>query len=383
MTTALTHHIALLCEYPGGLEDEVIRGVIDYAHHHTAWKFAGHGHRPFLSFEQIDLNAVDGVIGFFIERAWADAVAAAGVRAVDTSEHHANLPSCARVTSDDFAAGRLGAEHLLGLGLNRFAFVTTGRYAFCMRRLEGFAQVMDDAGRGHEVWWIPPEHWEHRDEWLAECMQDMPTPIGIMAHADYIAATVVNAATAQGLRVPDDVAVVGVEHDLWASTVSDVPLSSVELDAHRVGHEAAKTMAGLMGGEAMQPPRYVPPRGVVQAASSDITHTQDPLVTRALQYMREHLGEGILVEDVVDAMEVSRPTLLKRVKRATGLTPHEALCRARVEECKRLLTHTDASIEQIAHRCGFRCPPRLNETFKRLTGTTPGTYRQRTARASR
>lgn len=372
-----------MCKYPGGLEDGVIRGVVDYAKHNTNWQFVADGHMPFKPFEQIPLNEVDGVIGFFIERAWADAVAAAGVCAVDTSEHHANLPSCARVTSDDFAAGHLGAEHLLGLGLNRFAFVSTGRYAFCIRRLEGFAQVMDDAGRGHEVWWIPPEHWEDRDAWLAECMQNMRTPIGIMGVTDYVATAVVNAATARGLRVPDDVAVVGVERDLWASTVSEVALSSVELDAYRVGQEAAKTLAGLLDGAAVMPTRYVPPRGVVQAASSDITHTDDPLVTCALQYMREHLGDGILVEDVVDAMEVSRPTLLKRMKRAIGITPQQALGRARVEACKKMLINTENTIEQIAHRCGFRCPPRMNELFKRETGITPGQYRQRTAPASR
>jgi LacI family transcriptional regulator len=368
--------VGLMCKYPGGLEDGVIRGVVDYAQHHTEWEFVADGHMPFKPFEQIDLEEVDGVIGFFIEREWADAVVDAGVCAVDTSEHFADLP-VPRVTTDDVEVGRMGAAHLLETGATHFAFVTTQQYRFCMNRLAGFEQVMQGANRRFEVLTIPPDRWPTRADWIADRLADVTPPIGIMGHSDYIVTDVVNGAIRHGLQVPEDVAVIGVEKDPWASTVAEVSLSSIELDTHRIGYEAAKLLEGLMDGQLPPPPRYIPPVGVVPAASTDITFNQDPVISRALQFIRDRFAEPINVEDVLDEVGVSRPTLLKRMKRATGMSTSEAIAHARIEEGKRLLMHTDLTIEQIAFRCGFRRQPRFNEVFKRVTDMTPGQYRRR------
>lgn len=368
--------IGLMCKYPGGLEDGVIRGAVDYSQDHTNWQFVADGHMPFKPFEQIDLGEVDGVIGFFIERAWADAVVEAGVCAVDTSAHHADLP-VPRVTTDDLEVGRLGAAQLLALGATDFAFVTTQHYQFCLDRLAGFEQVMQGAGTRFELWAIPEDRWQTRAKWIADRLENVATPIGIMGHSDYIVTDVVNGAVRHGLRIPDDVAVIGVEKDPWASTVAEISLSSIELDTHRIGYEAAKLLDGLMEGQVPPPPQYIPPVGVVPAASTDITFNEDPVISRALRFIRDHFAEPIQVEDVLEEVGVSRPTLLKRMKRATGLTTSEAICNARVEEGKRLLTHSDLTIEQIALRCGFRRQPRFNEVFKRVVGMTPGQFRLR------
>jgi LacI family transcriptional regulator len=368
--------VGLMCKYPGGLEDGVIRGVVDYARHHTNWQFVADGHRPFKPFEQIDLGEVDGVIGFFIERAWADAVVEAGVCAVDTSEHFADLP-VPRVTTDDMEVGRMGAAHLLETGAAHFAFVTTQQYRFCQNRLAGFEEVMRGANRRFELWSIPEDRRETRADWIADRLENVATPIGIMGHSDYIVTDVVNGAIRHGLRIPEDVAVIGVEKDPWASTVAEVSLTSIELDTHRTGHEAAKLLEGLMDGQVPPPPRYIPPIGVVPAASTDITFNQDPVISRAMQFIRDHFAEPINVEDVLGEVGVSRPTLLKRMKRATGMATSEAIAHARIEEGKRLLMHSDLTIEQIAFRCGFRRQPRFNEVFKRVTDMTPGQYRHR------
>lgn len=368
--------VGLMCKYPGGLEDGVIRGVVDYAQHHTDWQFVADGHMPFKPFEQIDLDEVDGVIGFFIEREWADAVVDAGVCAVDTSEHFADLP-VPRVTTDDVEVGRMGAAHLLETGATHFAFVTTQQYQFCMNRLAGFEQVMQGANRRFEVWSIPADRRLTRADWIADRLESVTPPIGIMGHSDYIVTDVVNGAIRHGLQVPEDVAVIGVEKDPWASTVAELSLSSIELDIHRIGYEAAKLLEGLMEGQLPPPPRYIPPVGVVPAASTDITFNQDPVISQALQFIRGHFAEPINVEDVLDEVGVSRPTLLKRMKRATGMSTSEAIAHARIEEGRRLLMHTDLTIEQIAIRCGFRRQPRFNEVFKRVTDMTPGQYRRR------
>ncbi|MFO7821392.1 MAG: hypothetical protein R6V56_04985 [Lentisphaeria bacterium] len=60
--------VALAVGYPSGYEGEIVRGAIDYAEHLGRWTFVGRDPRPFQPFEQIDLGAVDGVIGNFYKR---------------------------------------------------------------------------------------------------------------------------------------------------------------------------------------------------------------------------------------------------------------------------------------------------------------------------
>lgn len=374
------YRIGLMCKYPGGLEDGVIRGVVDYAKHNTNWQFVADGHMPFKPFEQIELSEVDGVIGFFIEREWADMVNQAGIHAVDTSEHHADLP-VSRVTTDNKAVGRMGASHLLSTGASHFVFVTIDRYTMSQHRLAGFEEVMNTANRPFDVWIVPQKYWENRADWIAQQLAGITRPIGIMGHSDYMVTDVVNGAIRQGLRIPEDIAVIGVEKDPWASTVAEVALSSIELDTHRIGVEAAKMLEGLLRGESVASPQYIAPIGVQAATSTDISFNQDPIVSQALALIREHFAdEELTVEDILDQVRVSRPTLLKRMKQATGMTTYEAICHTRIEEGKRLLIHTDATIEQIAFRCGFRCQPRFNEMFKRLNGMSPGEHRRRGSR---
>lgn len=371
-----TYRVALMSRFPAGLEDDMIHGALDYVEHSPRWRFSGHGHRPFGPFQSIDLKRVDGVIGFFYRREWADAVADAGVAAVDTwAEHeHLGLP---RITNDDLATGRLGAEHLLARGLAAFGFVTTDTWNL-KQRLAGFNQTLVEAGRGCDVLELPFAADAH-DQRVGRCMRWLdrqPKPIGIMSAADYLAIPVVEAAQRLGLSIPDDVAVVGATDDRWASAVAAVPLSSVQLNMRQVGYRAAKLLNGLMEGELPPPPRLVPPVGVIARRSTDIVVSDDPLVSHALRYTRDHIGDGINVEDVLFEVGVSRATLVKRMKQAVGQVPSQAISRARVELAKQLLLTTDLKMEEIARRCGFSRHPRLHEVFKRITGVTPGQYRQ-------
>ena len=69
-----------------------------------------------------------------------------------------------------------------------------------------------------------------------------------------------------------------------------------------------------------------------------------------------------------------------RMKRATGQTPQTAIYRARIEQARKLLVNSHETMGEIARACGFERQERFNVVFKRLTGTTPGQYRQRSTK---
>ena len=63
-------------------------------------------------------------------------------------------------------------------------------------------------------------------------------------------------------------------------------------------------------------------------------------------------------------------------KTHTGTTPKAWLIEARLQRASRLLAYPDATVEEIAERCGFNCPFHFSRSFKRRFGIPPANYRR-------
>jgi len=368
--------VALMVNLPSSLEEEVAMGALDFAEHVGRWEIVSSGERPFVTFDQIDLSKIDGLIGrFHTDRDWDEAVRRAGVPAVNAASPGPGI-DLPHVGVSDEVIGRMGAAYLLERGFTDFGFISVAGLEYTRARLAGFRQVIvDDAGRQcHECILSGDGDQRHRArvDWLAE----LPKPVAIMAPYDFLGRRLIRAAVDMGLRIPEDVAVLGVDNDRWHAAIGKPPMSSIEIDARQIGYQAAKMLDEIMAGYAPTPMQLLDPVGVVTRQSTDIMMMHDALVTEALGFIRDHYAEGITVEDVLAKLGVSRTTLEQRMRKSVGCTPHVAICRARVERAKQLLTNSHESMQEIAVACGFHCQPRLNEVFKRLTGMTPSQYRQ-------
>ncbi|MEM6315636.1 MAG: helix-turn-helix domain-containing protein, partial [Planctomycetota bacterium] len=69
----------------------------------------------------------------------------------------------------------------------------------------------------------------------------------------------------------------------------------------------------------------------------------------------------------------------KRFREATGMTPHEALIRFRIERAAHLLATTDVNVQAVAERCGFGLGHQLAAAFRRQRGVTPTRFRKQLA----
>jgi len=356
---------------------DMLRGIVAYRAHAPHWQLRGQAVSPFVDWESATQEHYDGLIALYDPDAAGPHQLGADTKVVDIGDTVTHSPY-PRAHFDGVAEGRMGATHLLERGYANFAFFERPGAWYSRQILQGFRQVIEDQA-GHtchslDAPWIKADE---RHDALVAWLAQLPRPIGIMAPGDHLASVVIRTAQELGLRVPDDAGVLGVGDSRIHQVMSPVPLSTVARDAARVGFLAAGLLDDLMEGRAPRQPEAVKPRQVIKRMSTDVVVAQDPLVSRALAYMREQCGRGIGVEDVVDTVGVSRRTLEHRMKRSIGQTPQAAIFNAQVELAKKLLTTTDRTIEQIAYDSGFPRPARLSETFKRITGLTPGRYRQR------
>ncbi len=133
---------------------------------------------------------------------------------------------------------------------------------------------------------------------------------------------VLEACRALRLRVPEDVAVVGVDNDPVVCNFCDPALTSVSRNDYQVGYEAAALLDELMaGGDLPRGPIRVPPEGVVQCGSTDTVAVEDSYVVQAIAFMRGHVRQRFGVEQLLRELSISRRNLEYRIPRQLETQP--------------------------------------------------------------
>ena len=97
---------------------------------------------------------------------------------------------------------------------------------------------------------------------------------------------------------------------------------------------------------------------------------------RVKEFIETHLGDNLTVEALADEACLSPFHFARAFKTATGTTPHGYLTDRRLDEAKSLIAEGRLALAEIACRCGFSSQASFTTWFKRVTGATPGAYRQ-------
>jgi LacI family transcriptional regulator len=321
----------------------------------------------------------DGVIAMVRTPDIAAKLHAWGGQVVDTAYDVENLPF-AQVGFDARAIGRLAAEYLLQLKGRIFAYVGDStpaglheKHGFVDRiRKSGFDTLI--APQGFEC---PYREDAKAEQAAIEWVEGLPRPAAIFAAHDALAHRLAQACQVAGLRVPQDIALLGCLNDEFLCNASQPPISSVSVPVPALGYEAAKLLDSLMAGEARPQRLELPPLGVVTRQSTDPAAVADAALATALRFIRNHATERIRVEDIASATELSRSSLERRFRAVLGRGPLAELLRERVDRAKHLLAETDLTVKEVARLVGFHDTRHLSVTFRQKVGVGPAKYRLR------
>ncbi len=323
----------------------------------------------------------DGIIARVDSPRIAAALRQTGLPVVDVSAER-DASEFPRVSVDNAAVARLAAEHLIGRGFRRFAYFGDAQFLWSRERGREFRRRLAEEGRAGAEFAVrargvrPGSDAEIRA--MADWLADQPRPLGVFACYDGRARHVLEACQLRGWAVPDEIAVLGVDNDEVLCELCSPPLSSVQPNARRTGFEAAELLSRMMRGERPgRLTRRVEPVRVVERQSTDAVAVADSKVAAAVRYIREHVGDGIDVGDVLRAVPMSRTLLERKFEAALGRSPHREILQQRIARARHLLAESEVSIAVVAELAGFGDASYLSVVFRRETGESPRAYRMR------
>ncbi|MEI6493739.1 MAG: substrate-binding domain-containing protein, partial [Verrucomicrobiota bacterium] len=290
---------------------------------------------------------------------------------------------------DDREIGRMAARHLMEQGHKNFAFFGLKARGYSHGRWAGYFSELGKHGyrpdcyksyKNYPAPNVAPVIYVGEELSFAGWIKTLPKPCGIFCCDDIRAEWVTVECQNLGLRVPDDISVLGVDDD-EVHCISAVPhLSSVRLPVRQAGYEAAKMLDRIMESRSSgKCPRVLfPPERVVCRESTDLLAVGNPQLVRALKFIRANAHTGKLsVRDVVAQTSYCRRILESKFREAFGRTIFHEIRRLQVEQSKKLLRETVETMESIAEATGWGSASHFGVEFKKITGQSPGEYRKR------
>jgi len=277
----------------------------------------------------------------------------------------------------------LGAEYFLRKGFKNFAFYGFRNIVWSRERSEGFDDRIKAAGynvnyfehrksRTRDLWYYKPSS-------LCKWLKWLPKPVALMTCDDNQGQHITEACRLTGIRIPEEVAVLGVDNDEMLCDLSDPPLSSIALDTEKAGYETGRLLEKMVtsGKFSDYEDIVVKPTQVITRHSTDIYATNDKYIAQALKYIHQNIEKNLNVNQVLEQVPLSRRSLEKRFQCITGYAVYEYIYKLRIEKFTKKLLETDQTIFEIALDLGLNDSKNIARQFKQIKGCTPMEYRKK------
>lgn len=306
-----------------------------------------------------------------------------------------DVPNGVSLNYDYEKTTQIAASHFCDRGLENVAWFGSSNSWWISRLRETFIQELRKLGRKCIL--CPDDFSQddqtHHPKWddfhrkpLIRWLKKLPLPVGIWAVSDMLALRIIETCYEIGLDVPNQVAVLGTGNDSLLCSLAFPQLSSIDVNAERIGFVAAElldkkmkdpTFNAVSDEERPSIHQALSPKGAIARQSTDMVATNDPFCIKAINFIREHFKEKISAADVANFADISRAMLDRRFLASFGRTINKVINRLRMETAEYLLLQTDQKIAQVATNSGFNCYEYFFRAFQQRHSMTPEEFRAR------
>jgi LacI family transcriptional regulator len=359
----------------------LLRGVAAFVRKHPRLRVVRFGFiRPeVLTRKFLERLEVDGLIVKIGAAAEEELVVRRGLPAVNISGEIAT-PRVPTVNTDDRLLGRLSAQYFHRRGYRTLAYNGNAGHRASVLRGEGLREEARSLGLqpANILVRLHPRvgRLDRLRREFIHWLKRLPRPAGLLTFDDFEAYEAAVACEQAGLRVPDDIGIIGVGNNPTRLELSPVALSAIELNTPLIGQQAAELLFRQLQGRRIPVDEHlVKPLKFITRHSTDIHAVDDEIVSRALEHIREHVGNTLYVDEIARTVGCSRRTLELRFRASLGTSVYAEVQRQHLEHAKELLADPALKLADVASASGYEDVNHLGLAFRRQLGTTPGRFR--------
>lgn len=365
---------------------DILKGILSYSGHDWMIHKMPPAFKQIYGFDAVLTWAIrwkaDAIIGRFDKDDPVERFAQNHILAIaqDYKQRFDRIPN---ITGGYFEAGAMAADFFLGKGFRRFAFFGHRNVVWSEERCDGYFNKLRERGVPESMLHVYTDDRFSNDlldfdSGYTSWIESLPRPIAVFCCDDTEAGRLIDVCNWKGIKVPEEIAVLGVDDNAFASMLCTPPLSSISLDVTEAARNAAAKIDRAVNGDHYWDNSniLVKPIEVVPRLSSDIFPTDDEVVVRALKYISQNYATRINVSDVVAQVPVSRRVLEVRFRAETGRSILQFINEVRMNQFAQLLVSSDESIVNLASVVGFEEPSNIARVFRRRFGKTPSQYRK-------
>lgn len=378
----------MMTDFTESYGNKLLQGIIKYSHEHSPWVVGKiplsfrDGNQLKTAAEIADHWKADAIIGQF--RSFEDIrpFQEKGIIPV-AQDFLQSFPGIINITGDYLEAGRMAARYFMERGLRHFAYYGLNGVVWSDGRRDGFMEVAArDAGaplRKSDIREIKnlKTSWWYNTEKLIHWLRSLPKPVGIYCCDDNKAYNIIEACSQSqqtGLRIPEDILLLGTDNDETVCQLCMPQLSSVALDVEIAGYQVAALIEYLLNLPPKERSKHysdiiVRPTHIVTRHSTDALVNDNPYISKILRYIENNIGKSLRVEDLVALVPMSRRTLEETFSKSMGTSIYRYIIQTRVSRFQKLILG-GLSPSQAAMELGLEYKA-LSREFKRQTGLSP------------
>ena len=285
------------------------------------------------------------------------------------------------VRHDAQAIVKMAFREFVRIGYRHFAYIATDRIShWCEDKRVAYEHLIALGGLQAHV--FPAAGFElevgpETTRQLSSFLASLPNKCGILAVNDALSMHVLAAAKVAGRKVPDELAIIGVDNQSQICEYTEPTLTSIALDFAAAANAALDILVGRP--RRRRKSALIPPLRLERRGTTAVFERKDALVEAAIERIRKEACSGLTARQVTAAFPCSRRMAEIRFRAVTGSSILDEILRIRFERVFEVLRSREISISALSDLCGFKSTTLLQRQFKARTGLSIRQWRMSSA----
>lgn len=274
--------------------------------------------------------------------------------------------------------GAYAANFFINQNFRNYAFIGMKDIIWSISRYEGYSEQIN-AVRKTPTFRYDVEDFKNEIDSISQWLHSLPKPVAMLACNDFMARQVTEICQMEGIRIPEDISLLGVDNDEFMCNISSPTLSSIKLNFEKHGYEIAKTLFKMIQEKNTWPARIpVEAIDVVERMSTRRKIISDPYIRDIVDFISRNYTQEIDIGKLTSFIPLSRRAIEMKFKKE--MYPHSIssyIMKLRLDHFCHLLETSELPIRTAADRSGFIDSSNFSTIFKKYKGMTPTEYKKK------